>query len=68
MFFEHFQGQWLNPLPKQPIPVPEHSFKEEIFPNIQPEILIACFKEARDVVEVSFSKALNSVSKMMLKI
>jgi len=48
--------------------VPEHSFKEEIFPNIQPEILIACFKEARDVVEVSFSKALNSVSKMMLKI
>ena len=37
MFPEHLQGRWLNYLPKQPIPAPDHSFREEIFPNIQPE-------------------------------
>ena len=37
MFLEHLQGQWLHHLPGQPIPMPDHSFREEIFPNIQPE-------------------------------
>jgi len=37
MFLEHLQGQWLIHLPEQPIPVPDHSFREEVFPNIQNE-------------------------------
>lgn len=37
MFLEHLQGQWLNHLPVQAIPVPEHSFEEVVFPDIQPE-------------------------------
>ena len=41
MFLEHFQGQWLHYLPGQPIPVPEHSFREVLFPNIQPEPSLA---------------------------
>jgi len=35
MFFEHLQGWGLNHLPGQPVPMPDHSFSEEIFPNIQ---------------------------------
>jgi len=34
---EHLQGQWFNHLPGQPIPMPHHSFWEEIFPNFQLE-------------------------------
>jgi len=33
MFLEHLQGWWLRNFPGQP----DHSFGEEIFPNIQPE-------------------------------
>jgi len=36
MFLEHLQGQWLPSLPRQPIPVPDHPFGEENFPEIQP--------------------------------
>jgi len=41
MFTEHLQGQWLNHLPGQPNPSPGHSFREEIFSNIQPEAPLA---------------------------
>ena len=34
---EHLQGQWLHHLSGQPIPVPDHPFREAVFPNIQPE-------------------------------
>ena len=37
MFLEHLQGWWLHHLPGQPIPVPYHSFREAVFPNIQLE-------------------------------
>lgn len=37
MFLEHLQGQRLNHLPSQPIPIPDYSFEEDFFPNIQPE-------------------------------
>ena len=37
MFLEHLQGRWLNHLLGQPIPVPDHSFGEEMFPNSQTE-------------------------------
>ena len=37
MFFEHLQELWLHQHPGQLILVPDHSFGEEIFPNIQPE-------------------------------
>jgi len=33
---EHLQGQWFHHL-RKPVPVPHHSFWEEIFPHIQPE-------------------------------
>ena len=36
MFLGHLQGQWLQHLPGQPIPVPDHSFRV-VFPNIQPQ-------------------------------
>ena len=35
MFFEHLQGWWLYHLPGQPIPMLDHSFSKDIFPNIQ---------------------------------
>jgi len=41
MFPEHLQGRWLHHLHGQPIPAPNHSFREEIFPNIQPEFPMA---------------------------
>jgi len=37
MFFKHLQGWGLNHLPGQPVPMPDHSFSKEIFPNIQPK-------------------------------
>jgi len=37
MFLEQLQGQWLHHRPGQPIPVPDDSFREFVFPNIQPE-------------------------------
>jgi len=37
MFLEQLQGWWLHHLPGQPIPVPDLSLREELFPNIQPE-------------------------------
>jgi len=36
MLLVHFQGWWLHHLPGQPLPVPDHSFSKESFPNIQP--------------------------------
>ena len=33
-FLEHLQGWWLHHLHGQPIPVPDHSFKEENSPNV----------------------------------
>jgi len=45
MVLEHLQGWWLHHLPEQPVPVPNHSIGEEVFPstqldlNIQPETL-----------------------------
>jgi len=35
MFFERLQGWGLHHLPGQPIPMSDHSFSKEIFPNIQ---------------------------------
>jgi len=40
-FLEHLHGRWLHHLPRQPVPEPNQSFEEEIFPNIQPE----CFSQ-----------------------
>jgi len=36
-FLKHLQGRWLHCLPGQAVPLPHHTFGEEIFPNIQPE-------------------------------
>lgn len=36
-FSEHFQGWWLNHCPGQPVPMLNHSYSEEILPNIQLE-------------------------------
>jgi len=33
MFFEHLQGWGLHHLPGQPVPMSDHSFSKEIFPN-----------------------------------
>ena len=41
MFLEHVQGRWLHHLPGQPIPVPDHSFRKAVFPNVQPESPLA---------------------------
>ena len=41
MFLEHLQGRWLHHLSGQPIPVPDHPFREVVFPNIQPESSLA---------------------------
>ena len=35
MFFEHVQGWGLHHLSGQPVPMPDHSLGEEIFPNVQ---------------------------------
>ena len=34
---EHLQGWWSHHLPGQPVPMLDHSFSKEIFPNIQPK-------------------------------
>jgi len=34
---EHHQGQCLHHLSGQPIPVPDHPFREVVFPDVQPE-------------------------------
>ena len=44
MLFEHHQGRWLHHLSGQPIPVPDHPFREVAFPNIQPEPSLAQFE------------------------
>ena len=41
MFLEHLQGQWLHHLPGQPISVPDHPFREAVFPNVQPQPSLA---------------------------
>ena len=41
MFLEHLQGWWLHHLSGQPIPVPDHPFREVVFPNLQPEPSLA---------------------------
>ena len=33
-FFKHLQGWGLNHFPGQPVPMPDHSFRKEVFPNI----------------------------------
>ena len=38
MFLEHLQGWRHNHHSGQPFPASDHSFGEEIFPNIQPEL------------------------------
>ena len=35
------QGWWLHRLSGQPIPVPDHPFREAVFPNVQPESSLA---------------------------
>ena len=37
MFLEHLQRWWLHHLPGQPVPVHDHTFREDIFPNTQCE-------------------------------
>ena len=39
--FEHHQARWLHHLSGQPIPVPDHPFREVVFPNIQSESSLA---------------------------
>jgi len=34
-FFDTLHGWGLHHLPGQPVPMPDHSFSREIFPNIQ---------------------------------
>jgi len=34
-FFKHLQGWGLNHPPGQPVPMPDHSFSKEFFPNTQ---------------------------------
>ena len=36
-YLQYLQRQWHHYLPEEPIPVPNHSFGDEIFPNIQCE-------------------------------
>ena len=43
MFLQHLQGQWLHHLPGQPSPVPDHPFREVVFPNVQPEFYSILF-------------------------
>ena len=47
MFFEHHQARWLHHLSRQPIPVPDHPFREVIFPNVQPEPSLAQLEAMR---------------------
>ena len=35
--FKHYQARCLHYLSGQPIPVPDHPFREVVFPNVQPE-------------------------------
>jgi len=41
MFLEYLQGWWLHHLPGQLIPVPDHLYGEESFPNVQLESPLA---------------------------
>jgi len=41
MFLEHLQGWRPHHLPGQPVPAPDHSSQEEVFPNVQPESPLA---------------------------
>ena len=41
MYLEHLQGWWLHHLQGQPIPVPDHSFRKIVFPNVQPKSPLA---------------------------
>ena len=41
MFLEYLQARWLHHLSGQPIPVPDHPFREVVFPNVQPEPSLA---------------------------
>ena len=40
-FLEPLQDRWLHHSPGQPIPAPDHSFREVVFPNVQPEPSLA---------------------------
>jgi len=44
MVLEHLQRQWLHHLPRQSMPVPDLSFREEFFPHIQPELPLVQLK------------------------
>jgi len=39
--FKHHQAWWLHHLSGQPIPVPDHPYREVVFLNIQPEPSLA---------------------------
>jgi len=40
MFFEYLQGRWLHHLPEQPIPVPDHPFREVVFPSVYTNVYL----------------------------
>jgi len=42
--FKHIQGWQLNHLPGEPIPVLNHPFCKEVFPDIQPKLTLAQLK------------------------
>ena len=44
MFLEHVQGWSLHHLPGQPIPVLDHSLREVVFLNVQPEFPLVQLK------------------------
>jgi len=44
MFLEHLPGWWHHHLTGQSIPMPHHSFWQEVLPNIQPELPLAQLK------------------------
>ena len=54
MVIEHLQGWWLNPLPGQPIPAPNHSFGEAIFPSTQPELPLVQFEDIPSSLTTSY--------------
>ena len=53
----------LNYFTGQPVPKPNHSFRKEIFPNIQPEPLLEQFKAITyHYITVTWEKRLISIS------
>lgn len=40
MVLQYLQGQWFHHLSGQPVPLPDHTLWEELFPKTQPESLL----------------------------